>query len=415
MSFVLVVIPSASAATWRLAIDAINALIGLGESVVSWITAAAEALGITTSTKDIDLHSYDLTNVDRIFFKSNDAIDKTSLIPHISAYDSALASAFRARAMTFFVPNGGDYRFFGPQNVTGGRTVITEWLSMDLSKAIFGIPLQTNKGFSILGTDTSSDDGSMWLGPLVNNKRSVMVRSGGNTYSMSNIGSGGGTTPVTPVVTPFTSNPPTGSVVIPVFVKPATVNQTIMDGLFGSKSGCIGVLAPATEPSGSNIGQVLFCFKGNNKWFSCDFEGRRAASSSGKTGKRFSALKNTYTKKRLTYVISTSGFTATRSDISLPTNGWGIWYSTSRSIADFVTAPRLEVDGAEAGDYWGLSSTSGDSVTAAPTTIPNADATNASRDSTMGVDDGYVGFVDNLFYVKIYGIWYYVNIDAASR
>ena len=117
-----------------------------------------------TGGGDVDIGTFDLIRVDRVFFESNDGVDLTHSTPHITGKDNAFS---------IYVPNTKYIDVYcGSAKAASVYKTVTK---------IFG-------ALSVTGSEpTVVANGHMWL-----DGKEMYVRSGDADYNLTNIGSGGG-------------------------------------------------------------------------------------------------------------------------------------------------------------------------------------------------------------------------------
>ena len=117
-----------------------------------------------TGGGDVDIGTFDLIRVDRVFFESNDGVDLTHSTPHITGKDNAFS---------IYVPSTKYIDVYcGSAKAASVYKTVTK---------IFG-------ALSVTGAEpTVVANGHMWL-----DGKEMYVRSGDADYNLTNIGSGGG-------------------------------------------------------------------------------------------------------------------------------------------------------------------------------------------------------------------------------
>ena len=117
-----------------------------------------------TGGGDVDIGTFDLIRVDRVFFDSNDGVDLTHSTPHITGKDNAFS---------IYVPS---------------TKYIDVYCGSAKAASVYKTVTKVFGAFSVTGgKPTVVANGHMWL-----DGNDMYVRSGDASYNLSNIGSGGG-------------------------------------------------------------------------------------------------------------------------------------------------------------------------------------------------------------------------------
>ena len=117
-----------------------------------------------TGGGDVDIGTFDLIRVDRVFFESNDGVDLTHSTPHITGKDNAFS---------IYVPN---------------TKYIDVYCGSAKAASVYKTVTKVFGAFSVTGgKPTVVANGHMWL-----NKTDMYVQSGGASHKLSDIGSGSG-------------------------------------------------------------------------------------------------------------------------------------------------------------------------------------------------------------------------------
>ena len=115
-----------------------------------------------TGGGDVDIGTFDLIRVDRVFFESNDGVDLTHSTPHITGKDNAFS---------IYVPN---------------TKYIDVYCGSAKAASVYKTVTKVFGAFSVTGgKPTVVANGHMWL-----NKRDLYIRSGDADYNLTNTGSG---------------------------------------------------------------------------------------------------------------------------------------------------------------------------------------------------------------------------------
>ena len=200
------------------------ALIGLDFVYADTGTQTAEG-----SSGDIDMKTYDITNVDRVFFNSNNGIDGASDHPHISGLASSALSGY----LGLFAPTGFSF-FVG--NTDSVLTILQNSVSV-IKPATF---LQNIR----VGSGTSTMNGNIGL-----NGDDVIIRSGGKDVNISLLGPD-------PTTTIKIKNSPT-------YANPGNTN---LNTEFGDERGSIGLWCDEDLGTGE-ASKVYLWVKSENDWF----------------------------------------------------------------------------------------------------------------------------------------------------
>ena len=140
------------------------------------------------SQGDIDVKTFDLRNVDRIFFNSNDGIKTNSDFPHFTA-----SIQNGARNLRQYVKNGAGFYWqsgtTGRMNLTSSGLVVNQDINglddIIATNNITGDILTARDKIKV-GTDSSAKvNGDMWLSGT-----NVMIKSGGTDRNISSSGGG---------------------------------------------------------------------------------------------------------------------------------------------------------------------------------------------------------------------------------
>jgi len=123
-----------------------------------------------TGGGDIDMQTYDIRRVDRIFFDSNDAIDITSSYPHIGA---------QSNVFQFLVPASDSQ-----DQLMYFRTATTIIMTLKKSRIELNRPIALANVAPPLNSDDAIDNGTIWF-----DGTHVKVQTNSGTKSLSEIGS----------------------------------------------------------------------------------------------------------------------------------------------------------------------------------------------------------------------------------
>ena len=168
------------------------------------------------AAQTLNFNTFDISEIDRIFFNSNDGVQINSQWAHITGWgsnesDPPTDAEKNVRSMRFHVPSGGLFQFTHRREPFPNTTSLTfnNLLYMDKANVRFydreRYGLTTIHGPLRLGNNagngtrpTTRSPGTFW----VDASNNVIVQSGGadatNEVNLSNVGTGGGSTTLTP-------------------------------------------------------------------------------------------------------------------------------------------------------------------------------------------------------------------------
>ena len=395
---------------------------------------------VLTSSGDLNMQTQDMVNVDRIFLNSNDSMDLQSSNTHITS------SGPDSNSMYLFVPRHKSY-FFNVKTGNPGSTDVNGILSLGIEYAHINGALDVEGEFqakegmyigNVKDINVPTRDGSIWLdGP------NIKARSGNKTVSLSDLNATAiprVSNPTGAEPTPFTPNPPSGALWLPVAVYSGSISSVTtaqLEGWFGTGPGSVGIIRPAVWP-GSNIEQSVCIvwrtgvIRTSSAWIGVRCSG--AVNPSTLTGRRDTVL--AYSKKRA--YLTTSGNRDVAIENIQPTSGtgnrriagaWGVHYKTGDEDNGtlYVMRSQYNVDMKNNTNDFGNSSTAfGTSNTLEVSPMKSLWTVShpfsaSTLDSQFGVDDGYIGEYKKFsgsnryrIYVKANGRWFYIALPDSD-
>ena len=345
------------------------------------------------SAGDIDLKTWDIRNVDRIFFESNDALDNTDTRPQISSYRTSSNTGW----LEFLVPSATSrYNFYVNTTSNNLMSIVNDGVR------IFKNLLISDK--INVGTDTSTKaNGDIWRDSSGN----VMTMTGDSTKSFSDIGGGGNDDLL------FQNLVRTGLIIkLPILATSTTlsaISVSALDTAFGSWDGAMGI---ATNTAGTAT-PYLYVKRGL-RWASMFFNDDTITSS---TGRRFNASGHTIQKVHARITSATSSPNGSTSFDNFSKSTFLLYGSSSTATPTFAIK-----DNAAGNDDWttesftsrGVSNAGGlpegsDFVTVGIIPTIDDDTPSASQLEANGrVDDGNIVYDEDeeALWVKVGGKWY---------
>ena len=409
---------------------------------------------ILTTGIDIDLRNYDIVNIDRLFFQSNDGLHTSNEKAHIS-------SNLAGKELDFYVPYSPPPATVYQHHFYSGSTGIAS-LSRVLANFTTEVEssekIVSGKGVEV-GTRSSTDaisneDGFVWYDSTTNELKARINGAIKVIQTEDATSTDPDAEPTTPA--PFSGNVPSGAFYIPV-KETVTTNlgnnnqsATTLDNRFGSLAGAIGLIRPAIINDSTDVGDIRLCWKMNHNQVSGNqysWSGKRmdgvlmdTASPSARirstTGARSKQL--TYVNKRINNVSQSGSQNPSSAFLLLGNIILGLWgaHSENDDLGDgsivvlgkiVGTHPNrtvtLNYDTLGSTDELGSTSsgTGSGTVQSTGSIIPVLSLsewpTDASTlETAFGIDDGYIGYVYSSgssrgrIYVKANGYWFYLNL-----
>lgn len=379
-----------NAGTWfgNLASGAGSFLAGLG-GILGSVTPPSGS-GSSATPGDLDLNTYDISNVDRIFFESNDRINFSSNFAHISSRGSGSSDT---ASMEFYVDDDRAFRFF-----IGSAT--SQLLILDDR-------IQTHNRLR-LGIDSVTVDGDISR----NSSGDVLVRSGGSQINMSSLGE---------------YTPPDRADKIPVSTHATylgnrpSVSTNQLNSMFGSGNLAVGLIIPENFTV-ADWRKVWLVWKaggsgsGLKTWMGHPFTGLISTFSGA--GDRHGD--QSFSQRSLPNTASATAGAPSQSVFSGSMSGtWGVFYDNNTAGDSYLViyhgAGTQEYERRE--NNFGSTSGSGQAGQL-PSRAPFVSGTISSAtaaDDAFGRDDGYIGTSrtggKNYFWAKIAGYWCYMEVD----
>ena len=385
--------------------------------------------GTSTIDADLDMNSHDITELDRLFFASNDGLETGNTQAHITSDNNGLE-------LSYYVPTTKTHNFYaGTLNA----------FSLSRSLARFKVAMECQQKLTLskeikVGSFAAGDtapsgadnNGSIWY-DSVNNKLKAIING-----VVVNLGEGGGGTTVPTPRIP-TPHPQGGTwIAIKRYLHTTLSHHTAgeLDSLFGGQIGRIGVLRKNTLDTGAP-GELYLVFKNpttsgiTKKWLAIEFDGVLSTTQST-AGYRDDVLH--YPHRQIHYLGSN------RSDAHndmIPYDDrvkglWGIYTENDdtddASIYVYNTGSRpVNISGTlkykRETDELGASAPFGDVLSGTMSNIlrslEGSPHTNEGLDAAFGSDDGCVGArlpgnTNNRIYVKVGGYWFYISVTFSG-
>ena len=378
----------------------------VGESIQRWINGiiipglTSNKIPITTNgnsrTGDIDMKTFDVTNVDRLFFATGsgvDGINTNESRPHISPVSGGVTS------LSLYVPRFRTFHFYEGNN----EIMNLSTLGVLSNKAITSTKLvRSNKKIRV-GTDTLQNDGEISLDPNGN----VIVRTGGKQKSMSDIGTGGGT----PIPTHI------NQLIIENTSSFNTISAARLDELFGTQRGCLGIVCPATIANNSDAINLRLYVKARYDWHGIRFSRRKFSARSlpitafagSSVRRRAKFTQSIFNSPAVSLVGDVDGRIFVHQETDDSDDGtFGIIDSGRVEGVRFRSTTVREVNS---------SSISPDDTISLIDTIPvitirDESLTASALNSAFGLAEGSIGFnkTENEFFIKINGYWWGLDL-----
>ena len=392
------------------------AITSFGSTFINWVNAQTSGigkiihdlfdfLGITLPTTnpdgtitpgDIDLGTRDISNVDRIFFNSNDSVDTSSPFAHITAYGGTMIA---------YIPNStSQFKIYIPKFPRGNSEV-------DVGNH-FGV--RSDLGFTVAGAMTSKANGAIWL-----DGKTVKIKSDDLEHSISDIGTGGGGTG-----TPSSSSPST----LPILkVSSDPSSASALDAAFGSDLACIGISVTGNPTIFADRDDIIFWIKSPSYWFGFESEalitGSKNLSGTISTAKRRISKFSTSTRDKPTFGTYTSS-NSNKGDMVLHQESDDSDDGFVGLVIGYLSTGYASMRGLDFGDEdKEISSTTSTTPTtpAAMGTIQTFSASSSTinatyLDSAIAVAEGSIGYNTNEheIYIKANGYWWSINMDTQA-
>ena len=379
-------------------IRAVYDFFGEGFNVIFGKPTSTESPSVTgATTGDIDVKTFDLRRVDRIFFDSNDQISATWATPGISG---------KSGNFFFQVPKGKSMNFWG-RGIPWMRFVSTTTGNNQFPRYVdINRPLLLDRQIKVGSFETETlatkaTPGVFWL-----DGNNIKCYTGSKEVSLSDIGTGGGggSTPI--------SN---RRVTIPIRVSSSRPPESTLTSWFGSTPGSVGVVISSSNPTQAS--QVTLVFKSQAI-------GWQRITMGNTLGAITTSGSNPTTRKRI--MMQGAGLDDFPTDLnnvkgSLSSNSadgrLGIYERTGGGTTFCVFNALLEYP-----PYRRLSS--GGTVGVSGFTIgtlgqlPNSDIpdeTPATLDRYFGEDNGSMGLDVDTIYVKASGRWFAFSLTYGGE
>ena len=245
----LLITSNTAAGLARLTSTLVTSIEAITQGSLNFLDAITTAFSITPDDGDFDLGTYDLTNVDRIFFNSNDGIDLTNTSPHIGSN-----SGVTTNIMGFYVPSNKFFQWsIRNHNPVTIMTLSAAGLGVNDDIGATGSITASNK--IRVGTDSLANNGDIAL-----SGSDVFVQSGGNPINLSNLTGGDSDSDSSNVSNRISlknvSSTPSGI-------------DSVLDTAFGNESGCIGITTTGTFTASQSyiLSNVYLWVKSGARWF----------------------------------------------------------------------------------------------------------------------------------------------------
>lgn len=229
------------------------------DSTIKFIFGDTGSTATGGSQGDIDMKTFDLRNVDRIYFNSNDAIDFATDHAHITS-----SGAGSNNDLWFFAPDRGTYHFYtGRSGGSSGSGPASEifLLTPSLAKIVpdfqLGGTLEVRAGTAAVDGDISKVGSD------------IVVRTGGKSVNLSNLGSGDG------------GGTPSDSVRIPIIFTSGTLQSysaSTMGGVFGNEPGAMGILTNSAVTSIEEPSFAYLYVRREGTWLAFQLHNQRVSS-----------------------------------------------------------------------------------------------------------------------------------------
>ena len=391
------------------------AITSFGSTFVSWVDAQTSGIGKiihdlfdflgitlpttnsdgTTTPGDIDLGTRDISNVDRIFFNSNDSVDTSSSFAHITAYGGTMIT---------WIPNSTSlFKVYIPKFPRG-------YSEIDIGNH-FGV--RSDLGFTVAGKMTSQANGAIWL-----DGKTVKIKSDDLEHSISDIGTGGG----------GTGTPSSSSNILPILKTssdPST--QSELNTAFGDEIGCIGISVTGNPTTWSDRADIIFWVKTKYYWFGFEqtnnVTGAKNLSGSASTTKQRIAKYTTSTSNSVPSGTYTSSDTV-EGDMVLHQESDDLNDGFVGLINGYTSAGAASIRGHYLTDEdkiisaaTGTTTTSVAAMGALQVFAASSSAVNSTYlDSAVSDKEGAMGYNDNLqrMYIKANGYWWSMHLARSS-
>ena len=372
----------------RLTSTLVTSIEAITQGSLNFLDAITTAFSITPDDGDFDLGTYDLTNVDRIFFNSNDGIDLTNTSPHIGSN-----SGVTTNIMGFYVPSNKFFQWsIRNHNPVTIMTLSAAGLGVNDDIGATGSITASNK--IRVGTDSLANNGDIAL-----SGSDVFVQSGGNPINLSNLTGGDSDSDSSNV-----SNR------LPILFFDSTSELPGTDDLneaFGLENGCVGIVRRGVSSTlQSNVIQHVFIYvKNKTRWY-------RLLAHNLFINQTLYGSDDTIDQKRLRIYDDDDSETINVDDLpdDFTIRGTLFHYQESNDSDDgglYVVDERLS-----SRDYAGISNTQFTASTTniselqpLPVLIGNSNYGADDLDETFSRFEGCAGIADGYLYVKVDGYW----------
>ena len=378
-------------------IQAVYDFFGEGFNVIFGKPTSTESPSVTgATTGDIDVKTFDLRRVDRIFFDSNDQTNLSSLsTPQISGYQMNLR---------FTIPDNKNFRWYvGSDNVLSVENISSS------DKVSVHVPFDAQKQLKVgswtsIAGMTKTTPGVFWL-----DGSEIKCYTGTKEVSLSDIGTGGGGS--TPTI-------PKRRVTIPIRVSTSTPSATTLNSWFGSDDGSIGIVISNATPTQASQVYLYFKTPVHDLWSSIAMGSTLGAITTSGS--------NPTAKKRI-MVYRTSegslhdgftplndvkgGLSSNSADGQLGMYGSsraGLYFCVFNSLLQYPPYRRISA-GPPSQNTW-TAGTLGQ--------LPNGDLPDekpATLDQYFGEDNGSMGLDIDSIYVKVSGRWFTFSLTYGGE
>ena len=271
----------------------------------------------------------------------------------------------------------------------------------------------TDKGIKLYDDNNDNSDPTS-NGEIKRKGKTIQVKVNDMVKDFANIGTGDGSTSGGEAFTTLTtSQTNAGAFWIPVKTYTSgTTSASLLDSLFGSAKGSMGVLI---EPGTFTVSKVKLVIKmgyttsDSPTWYLFDASGRLSSSGSA-TGKRYGVL--SYGFKKMANVSDGSGNDPGSLNFPAGSNKWIGYYENDAVDAriswkiGFSTGNNINEDD----QLYNASAYSGTVTALSDTIAQRSDISSYSvADTYLGIDDGYIGVSASpgRLYIKVDGYWHY--------
>ena len=365
------------------------------------------------TTGDIDVKTFDLRRVDRIFFDSNDPLGGSQVPrkPIISGHSDTLTFSVEGKKGMFFVQQRGSRFWMQLRSNTSNSNPYPK--DVNISVPLW-VDNQLRIGSFATNTDlTKATPGVFWL-----DGSDIKCYTGSKEVSLSDIGTGGGSTP-TPTI-------PTRRSRLPVQVFSGTPSTANLDSWFGSGNGAAGIVVTTSNPTSASQVRIyvkLISSTGRDVyWISIPFGsylGRRGSDTSvasnvtiityfvgsrtdpisSLTGRLQQGLSSGSADGRLGVLTFASGsnqrtyFCVINKSLTYPPYSGEVFRNIYRRSSGNIT---------QIGTSLGMPNTN---------SLPNENASTLDQYFGGGRDNGAMGISVDTLYVKVRGRWFALGLN----